>query len=120
MAWLYSIVRFGMLKNLGDDVLAICKVVQRTLFINNPNSSFLSANSDTLDVFSGFAKIFEFSVDYVGGLDGRLRVELRGERNFEKNVFHNIRPIRDLELKWFALRRVLRLSEASLRWSYLE
>jgi hypothetical protein len=113
-------VRFEMKDLTMDDVLAICKVVQRTLFINNPNSSFLSANSDTLDVFSGLAKVFEFSVNYVGCLDGCLRVEFRGERDFEKDVLHNVRPIRDLELKWFTLRRILRLSEASLRWTYLE
>lgn len=80
----------------------------------------MSANSDTLDVFSGLAKVFKFSVDYVGCLDSRLRVEFRGERDFEKDVLHNIRPIWDLELKWFTLRKVLRLSEASLRWPYLE
>jgi hypothetical protein len=89
--------------NQGSYTLSISEVVEGALLINNSDSSFLSADPDTLNVIRGLAESFELIVDGVSSLDGGLSVKLSRVRDLEKDILHNIRAVRSLEFKGFAL-----------------
>lgn len=103
-------------------VIPISKVVHRLeLLIDNPNTGFVCANGDVLDVFCRLALLLQLGVDMLGGFDGGLRMELGCESrltvtsdswseseltrigHLEENIFHYVASIRSLELKLLAL-----------------
>ena len=84
-------------------LLAIGKVVEWTLLINNSDSSFLSADSNAFDVIRAFPEFLKFIVNNVSSLDGSLCMEFCRERYLEQDVLHDVRTIGNLELKRFTL-----------------
>lgn len=70
--------------------LSISKVIQRSLLVNDTDSSLLSADANALDVVGRLAQLLQLVVEDVGGLDGGLSVELGGEGDFEEDIFHDV------------------------------
>lgn len=56
--------------------LAVCKVSERALLVDDADSSLLRADAHALDIVRRLAERLEPLVHDVRGLDGRLRVEL--------------------------------------------
>lgn len=83
--------------------LSVSEVGKGTLLVDNPHSSFLRPDLDTLDVTGGLSESLEFIVEGVGDFYGRLGVELGREGDLEENILHNVRSVGTLELEWFAL-----------------
>jgi hypothetical protein len=84
-------------------VLAVGKVGERALLVDDADRRLLRADADALDVLRRLAEALEAVVDRVRGLDGRLRVELGRVRYLEEHVLHHVRAVRALELEWLAL-----------------
>ena len=81
------------------NALAIGKVGERALLIDDADGSLLGADANALDVVRRLASSLEPLVDDVRRLDGRLRVELGRIRDLEEDVFHHVRAVRALELE---------------------
>ena len=101
--------QFSKDERVGNHVvnrmISISEVVKRTLLVNDADGGFLSADSDTLDVVRSFTHGLELVMDDMSSLNGCLRVEFRRERDLEKNIFHNVRGERPLELELLALEK---------------
>ena len=79
MAWLEGTLELVTTLNRNEtkDLLSVRKVIQRSLFIDNSDGSFLGPNSDALDVIGRLSQCFELIVNYMRTLNGSLCVELR-------------------------------------------
>lgn len=62
--------------NETKDLLSVGKVIQRSLFVDDPDGSFLGPDSDALDVIGSLSKCFELIVNNMRTLNGSLCVEL--------------------------------------------
>jgi hypothetical protein len=71
-------------------VVAVRKVVQRALLVDDAHGSFLSTNSDALDIVRRLSHFFQLGIENVSSLDGGLRMELGGIGDFEEDVLHNV------------------------------
>ena len=83
--------------------LAISKVGERAVLVDDADGSLLRADSNAPDIIRRLSEGLEPLVHDVGGLDGRLRVELGRIRYLEEHVFHDVRAVRALELERAAL-----------------
>ena len=83
--------------------LAIGKVVERALFVDDADRRLLGADAHALDIIRRLSERLEALMNDVRGLDGRLRVELCRVRDLEKHVLHDVRAERALELERLAL-----------------
>jgi hypothetical protein len=93
----------GVRNHVADSMVSIRKVVQWTLFVNDPDSSFLSPDDNTLDITGTLAHLLEFAVQDVSSLDGSLSVEFSRVRDLEENILHNVLSVWALELEWTTL-----------------
>jgi hypothetical protein len=85
------------------DSLAVGKVSERALLVDDADGGLLRADAHTLDIVRRPAERPEPLVHDVRGLDGGLRVELGGVRDLEEHVLHHVRGERALERKGLAL-----------------
>ena len=83
--------------------LAVGKVGERALLVDDTNGSLLRANAHALDVVRRPAESGELPVDDVRGLDGGLRVEFGGVGDLEEHVLHHVGAVRALKLEGRAL-----------------
>lgn len=84
--------------------LPIGEVIEGSLLVDDPFSSFLGADPYALDIVRTLSQLLELGVDGMGSFDSSLRVELGRVRDFEEDIFHNVRGVWDLEFKRFSLK----------------
>ena len=90
-------------KKRKKNSLAIGKVVERALLIDDADGSLLGADANALDIVRRLTSSLEPLVEDVRCLDGRLGVELGRIGDLEEDVFHHVRAVRALELEGPAL-----------------
>jgi hypothetical protein len=96
-------VSFVEIGHAHEYSLAVGKVGERALFVDDADRRLLGADAHALDVIRRLAKRLEPLMDDVSGLDGRLRVELGRVGDLEEHVLHHVRAERALELERLAL-----------------
>jgi hypothetical protein len=89
--------------HVADSMVSIREVVQWTLFVNDPDSSFLSPDDNTLDIAGTLAHLLEFAIQDVSSLYSSLSVEFSRVRDLEENVLHDVLSVWALELEWTTL-----------------
>ena len=91
--------------NLEGCLLSISEVVQLSLLIDNTDGCFLSPNPDALDIVACLPEFFQLRIYRVGSLYSSLCMKLSRIGNFEENILHDVRYIRNLELELLPLMR---------------
>ena len=77
--------------------------MQWALLVDDANSGLLCSDDNTLYIGGTLSYRIQLAVENMGSLDSGLSMEFRRVRYLEKDILHDVFPIRPLELEWFAL-----------------